>query len=290
MNSRKMAELANTTTTETAAWIPADVYARAVFMAVHAKRILGNLVAALKHDVGRGNSDTIQVRKYPARTAQTDVAEAASLTANADTVSTVSITVKKHGDYAILTDESIQFTSDDVKGRLLAEMGAALAEALEQKAYDALKNASSTKTTTLQVSGVVDYAEVLAAQAELKKAKMNPDFLIISPDHETDLLLDANLTKVAEYGAGAVSLPGEIGRIGTIRVIVHPLAVARATSTGTVQGIMLDSSRAFAEVYGKPLRFEEQRVPENDTYKEVAWVWYGCGVLDANAICLMKNA
>lgn len=290
LNSRKMAELANQTTTQTDAWIPADVYARAVFMAVHAKRILGNLAAALKHDIGRGNGDTIQVRKFPSRSPQKDIAEGATLTANTSTLSTVSITVKKDGDRADLTDESLQFTSEDYRGRLLAEMGATIAEGQEQRVYDALKDAAGTKTTTLDVAGVIDYQEVLKAQAALKKASMNADTLIINADHEVDLLLDANLTKVADYGAGAVSLPGEIGRIGHIRVIVHPLANAKSSDASALNGIMLDSSRAFAEVYGKPLRFEEQRVPESDLTKVVAWAWHGAGVLHADAIVHMKNA
>lgn len=280
-----------TTTTQTADWIPADVYAQVVFMGLHAERVLGALAAAVAIDIQKGASDTIQVRVFPKRTAQGPISEGSSLSDTAlGSLTTKSITIQAYGDYDQLTGQALDFTTDDVKGRLLGEMGAALNEKLEQVCYNVLVAASSTQTTTLDVAGIIDYEEVLKAQAKLKLQKMKPDILVIGANHEVDLLLDARLTKTVNYAAGSVVLPGEIGRIGNIRVLVHPLANDKSASAAAINGVMLDSSRAFAEAFGRPLSFEEQRVPESNKWKEVAWVFYGAGVIDPNAICLMKNA
>lgn len=287
---RHIERLADTTTTETDAWIPEDVYAQTVFMALHSDRVLGSLASALSVDIMRGEGDTIQVRIFPKRTAQGPIAEGNSLTSTATgTLTTKSIQIKAYGDYDTVTGQALDFTSDDVKARLLAEMGAAIAEKLEQVVYDVLKDASGTLTRTLDVPGVIDYEEVMRAKAVMRKQKYHPDFIIVSPDHEPDLLLDSNLTKTVDYDGGMVALPGEIGRIGTIRVLVHELANALDESAGAINGIMLDSSRAFGEAFGRTLSFEEERVPESNKWKEVAWVFYGAAVIDASAICHMKN-
>lgn len=278
------------TTTETADWIPADTYAQTVFMGMHAQRVLGALAGAVNVDVEKGRGDTVQVRLFPSRTAQGPISEGSSLSDTAmGALTTKSIQILAYGDYDSITGRSIDFTSDDFKARLLTEMGAAVAEKLEQVCYDVLKNASSTETYTLAVSGVVEYEDILKAEAEFNKG-YHPDFLIIGKTHKPDLLLDPNLTKVVDYGAGTVALPGEIGSIGSIRVLVHDLANAKSTTAGAVNAIMIDSSRAFGEAFGRPLSFEEQRVPESDKWKQVCWVFYGAAVLDASAICLLKNA
>ena len=284
--------LAATSTTQTDAWIPADIYAQQVFMGLHSKRVLGALAAALGVNVQQGEGGTVQVRFFPKRTAQGPIAEGVALSQTATgSLTTKSITLSKYGDYDILTQESIDYTAGPVKDMLLDEMGAALAEKLEQVTYDVLKNAASTQTYTLDISGTLSYEDILRAEAKAKKdKKVRPDFLIIAHDLVPDLLLDPNLTKTVNYGEGTVALPGEVGRIGNVRIIAHDLAVAKATTTGTVQGILIDSTRAFGEAFGRPLTFEEERVPEDDTWKEVCWVRYGAAVLDPDAIMLLKNA
>jgi N4-gp56 family major capsid protein len=253
--------------------------------------VLGSLAAAVSVDIGKGNSDTIQVRVFPKRTAQGPIAEGASLADTAiGSLTTKSITIQAYGDYDKVTEQALQFTSDDYKARLLNEMGAALNEKLEQVVYDVLKNANDTTSRTLDVAGVIDYEEVLKASAILKAAKCNPDFLIIHPDHEVDLLMDANLTKTVDYSPGQVALPGEIGRIGGVRILVHPLANAKSAAAGAINGILIDSSRAFGEAHGKPLQFYEDHVIESNLFKEVAWVWYGAAAIDLDAICHLKNA
>lgn len=286
--NRTLAEL--TTTTQTSAWIPRDVYAKGVLMALYSERKLGLLAAARRFDIKAGEGNTVKVKTVGKRTAQGPIAEGASLAANAGTFSTVAVTIEKFGDRDDLTDEAITQSDDDVVGVTLAGFGLALNEKIEQKAYDTLFAAAGTRTTTLDAKGVVDYEEVLKAEAAFT-AGYKPDTLIVHRTHKSALLLDPALEKSVDYNQGEIVLPGEIGRIGNIRIIVHDLANAKDTATvNEVQAIMLDSSRAFVEAFGKPLRFKMQEVIESDQYKHVAWMWYGVAVADANAICHLKNA
>lgn len=288
--NRTLAEL--TTTTQTTAWIPRDVYAKGVLLALYSERRLGNLAAARRFDVNAGEGNTVKVRTLGRRTAQGPIAEGASLVANNGSFSTVAVSIQKFGDRDDLTDESIFQTSDDVKGQTLAGMGAALNEKLESEAMAVLTGATGTATQNLTTAGLMDYQDILKAQATLKANRYRPDFLIISPAHEADLLMDSNLTKMADYSQSEaeMALVGEIGRIGNIRVLVHELAPVKDATAGALNGLLIDSSRAFVEAFGKPLRFAEQYVPESDQYKEVAWIWYGAAVLDPSAICKIKNA
>jgi N4-gp56 family major capsid protein len=235
----------------------------------------------------------VKVRVFPKRTAQGPITENAALAETAMSSLTVkSLTIQAYGDYDTLTAQSIQFTSDDLKARLLQSMADALGAKLEQVTYDVLKNASGTQSITLDVAGVIDYEEVLKAQASLKKKLMDPSqmFLIIGPDQEKDLLLDASVSKVADYSVGTVVLPGEIGRVGNIRILTHPLANVKSAAAGALNGILIDSSRAFGQAFGLPLTFSEQMIPEKNAWKEVAWTFFGAGVVDPDAICLLKNA
>jgi len=278
------------TTTETADWIPEDVYAQTVFMGMHAGRVLGSLAAAVGVDIQQGQGGTVKVRVFPKRTAQGPISEGNSLVDTAlGSLTTKSLTIAAYGDFDHLTGQSLDYTSDNLKARLLAEMGAAIGEKLEQVCYDVLKDAVAGVTRTLDVSGVIDYEEILEAEAAFGTG-YKPDFLIIGKTSKPDLLLDPRLTKTVDYGAGVVALPGEIGSIGSIRILVHDLANAKSATAGAINGIMIDSSRAFGEAFGNPLSFEEDRVPESNKWKEVAWAFYGAGAIDLNAICHLKNA
>lgn len=286
--NRTLAEL--TTTADMSPLIPRDVYARAVFTAMYAKRVLGQLAAAMRVDIKAGEGNTVKVRKRNKRAAQGPIAEMACLVPNPQGAAVVPITIQKFGDYDQISDEALEQTPDDVKGQLLDDMGSAIDEKLEQLVYDMLRTAAGTGTVNLDVPGVIDYQEILKAEAAFPVG-YRADVLIISKTHKADLLLDPAITKTVDYAADGVPvLPGEVGRVGNIRILVHDLALPKTGAAAAIQGIMLDSRLAFGEAFGKPLRFHEQYVPECDYYKEVAWAWYGAAILDAAAIVKLANA
>lgn len=276
--------------TDAAAAVPADVYATFVLEALYAERKFEGLVAATTEDLTAEAGDTVKVAALAARTAQGPIAEGTALTDNASSISVVPITLSKYGDYDLVNAEVFEDQKLFDSGDFLRNMGRALAEAIDQTAYDALEGAAAVHTEALATAGV--YADLYDKVVDLKKkmegAKLRPSHLIIHPDQEAQFLKDTSEgIKLTQIDASA----GNVSMVAGLSVVVSPLANAQSATLSEVQAIVIDSSRALGEVWGRrpDTTVDDVSRREFDQVKLVTWLRYGNAVLEAAAVGHIKN-
>ena len=273
-------------------WTPSEVFSKLILDALVDARKLSGKITVFAEDITKGSGDTIKVRYFPARTAQGPISDGSSLTSTDGTAPNVySITLAKYGDYAQLTDYSIFKAGDEVKARLLKAMGDALAKKFDEIIYSEIEGCTPGVTKTLSTSDWSSssydlYEKIVEARASLKANGANPDYLIIHPDFESYFLKE---TVEGVRGQVIKVENGNLVEVAGLKVIVTSVANAKSDTASEVQAIIIDSSRAVGEAWGKRPTFYEEYVPESDTYKEVVWAYFGASELDTNAIAHVVN-
>ena len=273
-------------TTKTADWIPADVYSKVIIQAAKEGRKLAGIIAAVKENLKAGQGDTIQVRYVPRRTAQGPIAEGAALTSTDTTVGTYSITVQKYGDYVELSDESIYYTSGDIRGQILQAMADGWALKLDELVYNAIATATPGSTVTLSTAG--DESELYGAIVELKaqmEAKHIPADDLILIIHPT---VEAILAKETSLGVRGQMVKfdnnGNLQSVAGVKTIVTSVANEWSSDLNAVLAVMIAKSRAVGEVWGKPLKFWEWYDGTTNMYKDGYWAYYGVAAMDTDGI------
>ena len=272
-------------------WTPSEVFSKLILDAAVDAGKLSRKITVFEEDITKGNGDTVKVRAFPARTAQGPIADGDSLTAIDSTPNVYSIQIQQYGDYQPLTDYSIFKAGDEVKARLLKAMGNGLARKFDEIIYNELETASAGVTKALSTSDWSSssydlYEKIVEARASLKANGANPDYLIIHPDFESYFLKE---TVEGVRGQVIKVENGNLVEVAGLKVIVTSVANAKSDTASEVQAIIIDSSRAVGEAWGKRPTFYEDFDSTSNTYKEVVWAYFGASELDTNAIAHVVN-
>lgn len=282
--------LFGTTTTEAEETIPDDVFSRLVLEALYANRQLTGVVAAVSEDLTARPGDTVKVISMPTRAAQGPVAEGAALADTADDPTSVAIGLDKFGDLNVLTREVLEDADVLDRQDYVRNMSEALAEKVDQEAYDALETATPGSTTTLANAGDLSdlYTKIVDLKAAMKGAKVAPDTVILHPDHEAQFLKDTNEGVTFQ---NIRAQDGELTGVAGLNPIVSPLANPNTSTLGEVQAVVADSSRALGEAWGRrpDIIVDEQTLADSDEIRLIIWIRYGSAALDATAVGHVVN-
>ena len=274
-----------TTTTQTAEWIPTETWAKLILEGAWESRKLAGIVSAVEYDKNAGEGTNIEVRFFPARSAQGPISEGNALTATSSDPTVKAITIAKYGDYDLVTGETFEDTSDNFKVRLANSMSHAISEKLDALVYAELETAVEGYTATLTTAGTITelYDKVVELRGDMLGGKVKPDTLIIHPD------MEAAFAKETSQGVRGMMVnfgnDGNLSKVAGLNVVVSAAANANTTTTTEVQAIVIDSSRAVGEAYGRPLEFKTAEPDiEYDRTKVVCWIRYGTAELDTEGI------
>ena len=273
-------------------WTPSEVFSKLILDALVDARKLSGKITVFAEDITKGSGDTIKVRYFPARTAQGPITDGNSLSSTDGTAPNVySISLAKYGDYAQLTDYSIFKAGDEIKARLLKAMGDGLAKKFDQLIYSEIEGATAGTSANLATNDWTSnsydlYEKIVEVRGDMKGLGANPDYLIIHPDFEAYFLKE---TVQGVRGQVVKVQNGNLVELAGLKVVVTGNANAKSTTASKVQAVIIDSSRAVGEAWGKRPTFYEDYVPEGDYYKEVVWAYFGTSELDTNAIGHVKN-
>lgn len=270
--------------------IPADVFSRQVLEALYAERQFTGIIAGVMEDLTGKGGDTVQVPYIGARTAQGSIAEGAALTATATSTGTYSVTLNKYGDYDLVNREVWEDQKIFSQLDFLRNIGQALAQKVDQIAYDEVAGATPNKSQTLDSAGVLTdlYDKVVNLKAAMRKDKVRPSDVLIGPDQEAQLLKDTS--EGIKHEQVAVR-DGQVLRIAGLNAIVSPLANASVATAGAVQAVVIDRSRALVEAWGRRPQtiVDETSKAETDQIKLVTWLRYNAAEADTKAIGHVKN-
>jgi len=300
---KELIELTNDT--GMANWIPTEGWADLILEASVCYGQLSGVITAVDYDLAAGNGNTVRVRIFPPRVAQnpggTTGVACNCLSAVSSTLDHADITITTYGDYDKICGFSLYKAKGPVKEGILNEMAKGLASARDGAILTALLGSNAyTITTTVSCNSVVTQAgsccdyrynlfnSIVSIAAEMKDACFNPDYVILNPSV-------AKWFYIGDRGASGHHLHlqfdgnDKLISIAGMKVIETGLAPSCSGSGDATMAIIIDSSRAVGEAWGKRPTFTEDYVPECDYFKEVVWMYWGTSRISVGGIAHVRN-
>lgn len=201
-----------------------EVMADMISAKVEAKVIISKIAKVDTTLVGQpGNEVTVPQYKYIGDAE--DVAEGVSMgTAKLETGST-SFTIKKAGKGVSITDEAILSGYGDPVGEANKQLGIAIANKIDNdvvavinKEYKASTAEDGVKLIYDGSAKVINYAGVVDAEDLFDEEVASDKVIYVHPKQMTQLRKDPDFISADKYD-GKVMTSGEVGKIGTCRVV-----------------------------------------------------------------------
>lgn len=283
-------------------WTPDAAFADMIIGASFCGSKLSGVITAIDYDLAAGNGDVVKVRYSPARTAQGPMGSCGCLSAVSSTLSAYSITIKTYGDYDKLCGFSLYEAGPKTRDEILRTMAEALATKRDadiwtaihsfKPTYWAQTNVACNSTATEADCCAYKYAKslynsVVSLIGTLQGACKNPDTLVLSPT-VAKWFSFKDYTQAPEWNTTFNN--GMIATLAGLNVVITGNADACNGTSGATMAVVLDSSRAVGEAWGKRPTFSEQYDNYCDYYKEVIWMYWGTAAFDTTAIGHVINA
>ena len=288
-----------------APWVPTQAWADLILEASVCYGQLSGVITAVDYDLAAGNGNVVIVRSFPARTAQGGTgwhSGCTCLSAVSSSLATYGITICQYGDYDKMCGWSLWKAKGPVKEGILNEMAKGLASARDLRLWTALAGAAAqhNHTAVTCVSRATDtccnyrynlFNSIVSMKAIMEDACYNPDTVILNPTVAAWFYTGDNGGEMRNLIGGHLKFDSNdnLISIAGLKVIETGLAATCASTASAVMAIVIDSSRAVGEAWGKRPTFSETYVPECDYYKEVVWMWWGANTLDVAAIGHIRN-
>lgn len=181
------------------------------------KKIIVSKIAKIDNTlVGQpGNQVTVPQYKYIGDAE--DVAEGVAMgTAKLETGSTV-FTIKKAGKGVSITDEAILSGYGDPVGESEKQLATSIANKIDNDVIDVLVGAG-VQLTSGDGTAKISYAGVVDAEDLFDEEVSSDKILYVHPKQMTQLRKDGDFISADKYD-GKVMTSGEVGKIGTCRVV-----------------------------------------------------------------------
>ena len=291
-------------------WIPEDVYADLILDGVICYGQLSGVVTAMEYDFTKGGGDTIQVRYINARTTsctsqgKTDETECICLSESSSNFGTYNVYVQAWGDYDLICNYSMWEASGPAQAMIADEMGKRLALCRDQEIWSNLVTDVGTpnidiESTVSCMDGEISgscctftydlYNSIVSVMKHMQGDAYNPDYVIMHPE------VAAYLYFRDAAGYFFTTMPGTTfkdGKLATLAglTVIESCNAAKCTDTASaVMAVVIDSSRAVGEVWGKRPTFQTDPVIECDQTKLVVWMYWGSSPMDSGAIGWISN-
>ena len=163
-----------------------------------------------------GNEVTVPQYKYIGDAE--DVAEGVAMgTAKLETGST-SFTIKKAGKGVSITDEAVLSGYGDPVGEANKQLALAIANKIDNDVVELLNDTSKVQLVYDGSANKISYAGVVDAEDLFDEETSSDKILYVHPKQMTQLRKDSDFISADKYD-GNVMTSGEVGKIGTCRVV-----------------------------------------------------------------------
>lgn len=292
------------TTTNAANWIPSEDWADLILEASVCYGQLSGIISAMEYDMQAHNGDTVKVRYVPAQTAQGPISACGCLSVASPTLGAHSIDVAAYGDYVDLCDFTLWQAKPRLKEMVFREMAKGLAKKRDEDMWAAIRSPGVAPTYVSSTSvacsassdwvspGCCNYAynlynSIISVQKDMEGGAKNPDMVIMHPSVAKWLYY-----KDGTYPPGwniRTNGDGSLAYIGPMKVIESCNATSCDGTGDATMAVIIDSSRAIGEVWGKRPTFETERVADCAKDKGVVWMYWGTDSMDNAAIGHVRN-
>ena len=165
-----------------------------------------------------------------------NVAEGASIGAEALTTTDKQFTIKKIGKGVDLTDEALLSGYGDPVGEANRQLAKAISQKIDQDAIDALYTGSLTFDGS---ASKISYANIVDAIDKFEEEYNTEKIIFVHPKQVSQLRKDADFTSADKYVNGNyIAVNGEIGKIANARVVASKRVKENEGNTGYVNPIV----------------------------------------------------
>jgi N4-gp56 family major capsid protein len=175
-----------------------------------------------------------------------------------------------------ITMEAMEDGLIEMKAREVEDLARALAEELNEQAFDVLdannQVVNEDGTAIGDGNDVLSFSDIIEGMKALREDSHNPDLLIVDVDGYTDLMTDPNFNRATEAGDEVVDT-AEIGRIAGMPVVVD---TTQDISAGGHGAFAIDTSKYGYELTRTPvstMEYEEERRQSDviQAFTRIAW-------------------
>lgn len=166
-----------------------------------------------------GNEVTVPQYKYIGDAE--DVAEGVAMgTAKLETGST-KFTIKKAGKGVSITDEAVLSGYGDPVGEANKQLATAIANKIDNDVVDIINDTSENGVNLIYDGStkVISYAGIVDAEDLFNEETSSDKVIYVHPKQMTQLRKDSDFISADKYGTANVMTSGEVGKIGTCRVV-----------------------------------------------------------------------
>ena len=194
-----------------------EVMADMISAKVEAKVIISKVAKVDTTLAGQpGNEVTVPQYKYIGDAE--DVAEGVAMgTAKLETGST-KFTIKKAGKGVSITDEAVLSGYGDPVGEANKQLATAIANKIDNDVVDTINDTSNVNLIYDGSAKIISYAGVVDAEDLFNEETSSDKVLYVHPKQMTQLRKDSDFISADKYD-GKVMTSGEVGKIGTCRVV-----------------------------------------------------------------------
>lgn len=175
-----------------------------------------------------------------------------------------------------LTMEAMEDGLIEMKAREVEDLARALAEELNEQAFDVLdannQQVDEDGAAIGDNNDVLSFSDIVEGLKALREDSYSPDLMIVDVDGYTDLLTDPNFNRATESGDDVVA-SGEVGRIAGMPVIID---TTQDIGSGGHGAFAIDTTRYGYELTRTPLstmEYEEERRQSDviQAFTRIAW-------------------
>lgn len=278
-----------------------EVMADMISAKVEAKVIISKIAKVDTTLQGQpGNEVTVPQYKYIGDAE--DVAEGVAMgTAKLETGST-SFTIKKAGKGVSITDEAILSGYGDPVGEANKQLATAIANKIDNDVVEVINKEYAVSTAEDGVkliydgsSKVINYAGVVDAEDLFDEEVSSDKVMYVHPKQMTQLRKDPDFLSADKYD-GKVMVSGEVGKIGTCRIVRSKKVKLNSESTAYLNPIVKLTNDAETEedapavtIYLKrDTQVERERKADSGITNIFTNKHYGVALTNATKVVLAK--
>jgi N4-gp56 family major capsid protein len=283
-------------TATAAGYINPDVWNTQVLRHVE-DTIIVSRYAKVYNDLLGAPGDTLNVTVNSAPAAAAAVLESNDVTIAAYAVTQVIFTPTEYAFAYQLSDKEARRAFYDVASDMTRKIGYALAL---KRDTDAISELQTTAGNTVTANGVlsslittsdkIDYDDIVNAMTEIRKDKLVPRILIVSPGQLGHLMQNAAFRDASQYGGRETVLGGELKQIAGLTVVYSTLITpASSKSKAIMLGMDLSGESPFGFCIKANPAIRSQRF-ELGRYTDFVGVEeWDVATLRANGICTIES-
>lgn len=279
-------------TATAAGYINPEIWNREVLRYVEDTIIVAKY-AKVYNDILGAPGDTLNVTINSAPAAAAEVLESNDVTIAAYATTQVVFSPTEYAFAYALSDKEARRAFYDVASDMAQKIGYALALERDTVAIAALQAgngntvvANGVVASDLTTTDLMDWDDIVNAMTEIRKDKLIPKVLIVSPGQLGQLMKNQAFRDASQFGGRETILGGTLKMIGGLEVVYSTLITASSNKTeALLLGVDMGGEPAFGVAFKAMPTIRSQRFELGRYTNFVGVEEYEFKVLRANGIC-----